>query len=113
MVGAGTFLNPLLKVVATVAILAAVYFFIVKPILDTTNDTIDRAFDESANIQKSVQDSIDQANKQANQQGGNVTFEANGLTAKEAEKIQNCVADAAGDVNALQACGALANKLSK
>jgi hypothetical protein len=113
MVGAGTFLNPLLKVVATVAVLAASYFFIVKPILDTTNDTIDRAFDESANIQKSVQQSIKQANQQAQQQGaGNVQFEASGLTPKQAERIQKCVAEAAGDVNALQACGALANRLS-
>jgi hypothetical protein len=114
MVGAGTFLNPLLKVVATVAILAASYFFIVKPILDTTNNTIDRAFDESANIQRSVQQSINQANKQARQQGaGSVQFEASGLSAKEAQRIQSCVADAAGDVNALQACGRLAEKLSK
>ena len=45
MIGAGTFINPLLKIVTA---LAATYFLIVKPILDTTNDTIDRAFDESA-----------------------------------------------------------------
>ena len=114
MVGAGTFLNPLLKVLATVAVLAASYFFIVKPILDTTNDTIDRAFDESDQIQKSVQQSINQANKQAQQQsGGSVSFEATGLSAKEAERIQQCVAEAAGDVNALQACGQLAERLSK
>jgi predicted PurR-regulated permease PerM len=113
MVGAGTFLNPLLKIVTVVAVLAASYFFIVKPILDTTNDTIDRAFDESANIQKSVQQSIKQANQQANQQGaGNVQFSASGLSPKQAEKIQNCVQKASGDVNALQACGELANRLS-
>ena len=112
MVGAGTFLNPLLKVVATVAVLAASYFFIVKPILDTTNDTIDRAFDESDQIQRSVQQSINQANRQAQQGGGNVEFEATGLTTKQAERIQQCVAEAAGDVNALQACGQLAQRLS-
>jgi hypothetical protein len=112
MVGAGTFLNPLLKVVATVAVLAASYFFIVKPILDTTEGTIDRAFDESGQIQKSVQQSIKQANQQAQQQNAGVQFEASGLTPKQAEKIQNCVAQAAGDVNALQRCGELANRLS-
>lgn len=36
MIGAGTFLNPLLKIVTTVAILAAFYFFIIRPVLDTT-----------------------------------------------------------------------------
>ena len=113
MVGAGTFINPLLKIVTVVAILAASYFFIVKPILDTTNNTIDRAFDESANIQKSVQQSIKQANQQAQQQGtGSVQFSASGLTPKQADKIQRCVDRAGGDVNALQACGELANRLS-
>jgi hypothetical protein len=113
MVGAGTFLNPLLKIVTVVAVLAASYFFIVRPILDTTESTIDRAFDESSNIQKSVQKSIKQANQQAAQQGaGGVQFEASGLTAKQAERIQDCVTDAAGDVNKLQACGELAERLS-
>jgi hypothetical protein len=113
MVGAGTFLNPLLKIVTVVAVLAASYFFIVKPILDTTEGTIDRAFEESDQIQKSVQQSIKEANQQAQQQGaGNVEFEASGLSPKQAEKIQNCVTQAAGDVNALQACGELANRLS-
>jgi len=105
MVGAGTFLNPLLKVVATVAILAAAYFFIVKPILDTTEGTIDRAFDESANIQKSVQQSIRQANQRAEQQGAQgVTFESEGLTPKQAGKLLQCVQNAAGDVAQIQGC---------
>lgn len=45
MLGAGTIINPILKIVTTVAILAAVYLFIVKPVLDTTDDVIDRSFD--------------------------------------------------------------------
>jgi hypothetical protein len=36
LIGAGTFINPLLKVLTTVAILAAVGIFIVRPALDTT-----------------------------------------------------------------------------
>jgi hypothetical protein len=38
LIGAGTIINPILKVVTTVAILGAVYIFIVKPVLDTTED---------------------------------------------------------------------------
>ena len=45
MLGAGTVINPMIKVVTTVAILAAAYFFIIKPVLDTTEDTIGRSFD--------------------------------------------------------------------
>jgi hypothetical protein len=45
VIGAGTIINPIIKIVTTVAILAAAYLFIVKPILDTTESTIDRSFD--------------------------------------------------------------------
>ena len=43
MLGAGTVINPIIKIVTTVAILAAVYFFIVKPTLDTTERRVVRA----------------------------------------------------------------------
>lgn len=36
MLGAGTIINPITKVITTVAILAAVYFFILKPALEST-----------------------------------------------------------------------------
>jgi hypothetical protein len=42
MIGAGTFINPLLKVITVVAILAAVSIFVVKPILDTTEHEAER-----------------------------------------------------------------------
>jgi hypothetical protein len=45
MLGAGTVINPIIKVVTVVAILAASYVFIVKPILDTTESTINRSFE--------------------------------------------------------------------
>ena len=40
MLGA-TVINPIIKIVTVVAILAATYFFIVKPVLDTTESTFD------------------------------------------------------------------------
>src|SRR5215216_6375249 len=109
MVGAGTFLNPLLKVVTTVVILAAIYFFMVRPILDTTEDI-------SGGITHSVNKGLNQAakaQKQA-QQAGAQSFEiqASGLSLKQANRIQQCVQNAGQDVNALQACGELANKLA-
>jgi hypothetical protein len=58
VIGAGTFLNPLIKVVTTVAILAAIYFLIVRPILDTTEGAIDdanRSFAESQRQSRQAQ----------------------------------------------------------
>ena len=56
MLGAGTVINPIIKVVTTVAILAAAYLFIVKPALDTTekisgqiNDSVRNSINDSQN----------------------------------------------------------------
>ena len=109
MVGAGTFLNPLLKVVTTIAILAAVYFFLVRPILDTTEEV---AGGFNKNIGQATK-LARQAEHQAQQQGDqSFSIQASGLTLKQAEKIQNCVEKAGQDTSALQACGELANRLA-
>jgi F0F1-type ATP synthase membrane subunit b/b' len=116
MVGAGTFLNPLLKVVTTIAILAAVYFFLVRPILDTTEDisggithSVNKGLNQAAKAQKQAE----QAEQQAQQQGAqSFQIQASGLSLKQANRIQQCVQSAGQDVNALQACGELANKLA-
>jgi hypothetical protein len=54
MLGAGTFINPILRVITVVVILGAVYLFIVKPTLDTTNDAFDTFGDISANLQDQI-----------------------------------------------------------
>ena len=68
MLGAGTVINPIIKIVTTVAILGAVYLFFVKPTLDTTNDVIDRSFgaveesfDGFDSLPLNIQDQIDEA----------------------------------------------------
>jgi hypothetical protein len=67
MLGAGTVINPIIKIVTTVVILGAVYLFIIKPTLDTTNDVFDQSFgafdDLSGNIQDEVNDSLDSLNQ--------------------------------------------------
>jgi hypothetical protein len=64
MLGAGTVINPLIKVITTVAILAAVYIFIVKPALDTTNSAFEafsESFDGFGDLPAEVQSQIDEA----------------------------------------------------
>ncbi len=68
MLGAGTVINPIIKIVTTVAILAAAYVFIVKPVLDTTDNVVNQsfgAFGESFqgfdDLPGQVQSEIDQA----------------------------------------------------
>ena len=75
MLGAGTVINPIIKIVTTVAVLAAVYFFMVKPILDTTDNAISESFgafeefdgfgDLSGNVQSQIEDAFGQSGSQA------------------------------------------------
>ena len=61
MLGAGTIINPIIKIVTTVAILAAIGIFIVRPVLDTTEDAIDSAAEQSRQIQENVNQSVSDA----------------------------------------------------
>jgi hypothetical protein len=69
VLGAGTVINPLIKIVTTVAILAAVYLFIVKPVLETTNNAFEELglaeFSDSFDgLPSQVQDRVDEALEQ-------------------------------------------------
>ena len=61
MIGAGTIINPILKIATVVAVLAAVYFFIIKPVLDTTESAFDQFGEPFQNLPTQIQDDIDRA----------------------------------------------------
>ena len=73
MLGAGTVINPIIKIVTVVAILAASYLFIVKPVLDTTESTIDRGFDAFGggfgDLPGQIQEDVDAALEASNSSG--------------------------------------------
>lgn len=106
MIGAGTIISPIIKVLTTVAILAAIYFFFVKPTLDTTENisnnvsqSINDSFDSFApDVQKSVREA-QKIRKQAPPSSSSDQLEI-------ASKLLNCVSNAAGDVNKISACQA-------
>ena len=101
MIGAGTVINPIIKIVTTIVILGAVYLFFVKPALDTTEDITENVtgafpdtseifegIPDSSQLQQQIQDSIDQAG------AGNVNT----------EKLLQCVQDANQDVDRIRRC---------
>ncbi len=100
MIGAGTIINPLIKVVTTVAILAAVYFLFVKPALDTTTDITNRAFDTSDEIQRDIQKSI----RESTPSGANGIEVTIPKSSEKAQKLGACVQGAAGDLSAIEKC---------
>lgn len=93
---AETLARTLIRLIATVAVLAAVYFFIVKPILDTTNETIDRAFEGSEGITEQIQQSLDNS--------GIDDYDINLDSQNQAMKLLNCIQRANQDIERIQRC---------
>src|SRR5688572_27390460 len=102
MIGAGTIINPIIKIVTTVVILGAVYLFFVKPALDTTGDIADRAFDSSTSIQEQIQDDIRESFD--NVPNFDVSEVQIPNSANKAQKLGDCVSAAGGDVDKINRC---------
>ena len=89
MIGAGTVINPLIKIITTVVILGAVYLFIVKPALDTTNN----AFDQFGGISDDIQGQIDDALSSSSNAGrlqDCIDRAINGTDVQQ-EAVQRCI----------------------
>jgi hypothetical protein len=61
MLGAGTVINPIIKIITVVVVLGAVYLFIVKPVLDTTNNAFEEFGGAFDNLPSDIQDRVDDA----------------------------------------------------
>ncbi len=112
MIGAGTFINPLIKIATVFAVLAAVFIFIVKPVLDTTNHALDEGSHFSNQLNHQINhafDNIDktqQAKVSKSVKGTSVNIPA-GKIPKSAQaqlKIAECVQNAAPNTAKMQAC---------
>ena len=102
VIGAGTVINPIIKIVTTVVILGAVYLFFVKPALDTTKDISNRAFDTSNSIQEEIQQDLRESFRDI------PSFNATDVqipdSASKAQKLGDCVNGAAGNVDKIERC---------
>lgn len=100
----GTLTSSVLRLAVTAGTLALIYFFAIKPVLDTTEE-VSRSFNttnQSADIQRSIQRSIDQANRQV-QRAVNQSFRQTNTSTGQ-QRLLLCVQRAQGDVNRIQAC---------
>jgi hypothetical protein len=117
---AGMLTSSVLRLAVAVGILAAAYFFIVRPVLDTTNEALKTAggFNQSlnANIQQSVQQSnvnpdvarqvrrsIRRANRQV-KRALNRSLNQSAPSGARQRRLLHCVQRAHGNVNKMQRC---------
>jgi F0F1-type ATP synthase membrane subunit b/b' len=101
MIGAGTFINPLMRIVVVVAILAAVYFFAIKPVLDTTNNAINST---NRTINGAVNNAFNRANDLAQSSGATRIHIPQSASTQKAQRLLRCVQRAAPDVTKIEAC---------
>ncbi len=92
-----TLARSLIRLIVTIGILAAVYFFLVRPILDTTNDTIDKAFDSFDGVESSLDNAFEDA-------GINNPPNLTGVGKTDAEKVLACVQRVQPDTTKMQKC---------
>jgi hypothetical protein len=96
MIGAGTIINPIIKIVTTVVILGAVYLFLVKPVLDTTENTFDQfglgEFSETFDsLPTDIQDQVDAALDSGGKSDASRLGECITRAQPDTTKINRCV----------------------
>jgi hypothetical protein len=103
MIGAGTFINPLLKIITTVVILGAIYLLFVRPILDTTEHAFDTVGPAIQQAEQLGGPQIDRSIRQA-QRLQQDAQQASQVQLREANKLLDCIQRANGNIDKIQAC---------
>jgi hypothetical protein len=112
MLGAGTVINPIVKIVTTVVVLGAAYLFIVKPVLDTTDKAID-----------SVGQGIDEAQAQSEEAFREAALDSARSRAQSfaqslqstwpaaSREVRSCVKQAGDELSAMKQCDNMGQRL--
>ena len=112
----GNLTNGMIRLAVAVGILVAVYFFILKPILsttehtvDTTNHAIENGFDSSTFDTKAIEDQVNKAIEDVDK-GAQIQVErsfhvtkTNGSPKKQ-QKLLHCVQRSNGNVHRMERC---------
>lgn len=97
----GSLTSGLIRLGVAAGILLLAYLFIVKPVLNTANDSFDKAFKSTEfdeirktieGVNKQIQKEVRQSFRTTRKRGGNP------------QKLVHCIQRANGDVNRIQRC---------
>jgi hypothetical protein len=107
----GNFTSGIIRLAVAVGVLAAVYFFIIKPVLNTTehvsdsvNSSINKSFEESFGPHSATSKALRKANKQVQIQITHAVHQAHHAGGGDPLKLLHCVEAAHGDVDRMQRC---------
>jgi hypothetical protein len=109
----GSLTSGIIRLLVTVGILAAAYFFIVKPVLDTTDKAIDSAnksFEKSFGTQGTdltdISGTIDEVNRRVQREIRRSFHTAQRDGGRDPQRLVRCIKRANGDVDRIQRCTA-------
>ena len=112
MLGAGTVINPIIKIITTVVILAAVGIFIVRPVLDTTDKAIDSVNDSIDDARQQSDDAFDDANlNSAQSRAESYASSLQSSWPAAAREVKGCVKASGDNVTAMERCADLGQTL--
>jgi hypothetical protein len=107
----GNLTSGIIRLGVTVGILAAVYFFIVRPVLDTTNNAIDQSnrtfrqsFGKNGAGLEDLNKTMDEVNKTVEREIKKSFHFAEKQGANDPKKLIKCIQRAHADVNRIQRC---------
>lgn len=105
----GSLTSGIIRLLVTVGILAAAYFFIVKPVLKTTDNAIDSAnksFEKSFHVKGAditdINKTLDQVNRRVQREIRHSFHSAE--KAGDPQRLVKCVKRAHGDVDRIKRC---------
>jgi hypothetical protein len=113
VIGAGTVINPIIKVVTTVVILAAVGIFIVRPILDTTEKAIDEVGAQIEDASRQGEQAIRESRiASARSRADSYADSLQGTWPAAAREVRDCVRAAGESLGPLNRCAEFGKRLT-
>ncbi len=97
---AATLARSLIGLLVIVGIIAALYFFAIKPILDTTND----ALDQFGGVTNGITDEIQQALDDAGVEGFDIGDLSGDGESRSAQQLLDCIQRVEPNAKRMQAC---------
>lgn len=108
----GSFTSGIIRLLVAVGVLAAAYFFIVKPVLHTTDNAINSAnktFEKSFGTEINVNDigkTIEDVNRKVQREIRRSFHTAKSQGPSDAKRLVKCIQRANGNVHHIQRCAA-------
>lgn len=101
----GTLITAVVRIAVLAATLALVYFFVIRPVLDTT-ETV------SSGINQNIQRSLDEANEAFQQSGTNfdvkkqrkLTRDIKNVPTNQLPRLNRCISNAGADLDRVRRC---------